>query len=46
MSKFDKKNDETVSTIESPQISPENFERGFKANLSGKNQLLNLLMKN
>ena len=46
MSKFDKKNDETGSTIVSPQISPENFERGFKANLLGKNQLLNLLMKN
>ena len=36
MSKFDKKNDETISTIESPQISPENFERGFKSKSIGQ----------
>ena len=36
MSKFDKKNDEIVSTVESPQISPENFERGFRSKSIGQ----------
>ena len=39
MSKFDKKSDETVSNIESPQISPENFERGFKSKSIGPKQV-------